>query len=167
MVPDLAKVDIYADETSPAVRALILQAIEETPLLEPKNVTQATFLQVISTWKSCHFVPSPVLTTKPDGTRVTDFPNSLATYAGTTDAERIIDPASYNAKVEVAIRTAVETTKNCVEPGPPFPVPFPAEAASYAVDKKTKRMNDTYRPCQFEEFAARAGLNIQVEQCPN
>jgi hypothetical protein len=167
MTPDLAKVDIHADETSPAVRALILQAIQETPLLEPKNVTQATFLQVISTWKSCHFVPSPVLYTKGDGTRVTDFPNSLAAYAGTTDAERISNPASYNAKVEAAIRAAVETTKNCAEPGPPFPVPFPAEAASYGVDKKTKRMNDTYRPCAFEEFAARAGLNIQVAQCPN
>ncbi|HEX9870561.1 MAG TPA: hypothetical protein VGC99_18600 [Candidatus Tectomicrobia bacterium] len=167
MVPDLAKVDIHAAQTSPAVRALILQAIQETPLLEPKNTTQATFLQVISTWKSCHFVPSPVLTVLGDGTRITDFPNSLAAFAGTTDAERISDPDSYNAKVEAAIRAAVVATGNCVEPGPPFPVPSAAELANYAVDKSTKRMNDTYRPCEFEEFAARAGLNIQVAQCPN
>jgi hypothetical protein len=167
MVPDLAKVDIHAAETSPAVRALILQAIQETPLLEPKNVTQATFLQVISTWKSCHFVPSPVLYTKGDGTRVTDFPNSLAAFAGVTDQLRIDDPAAYNAAVETAIRAAVATTGNCVEPPAPFPVPSPAELASYGVDKKTKRMNDTYRPCAFEEFAVRAGLSIQVAQCPN
>jgi hypothetical protein len=43
----------------------------------------------------------------------------------------------------------------------------PSVLTSYAVDPATKRMNDVYRPCAFEEFAARAGLDFQIAQCPN
>jgi hypothetical protein len=164
MTPDLAKVDVEAAETDESVRKLILQAVKETPGLT--NTKHATFLQVISTWKSCHFVPSPVLYTKPDGARVTDFPNSLAKFSGTTDKQRTEQPAQYNAAVEGAVRAGVEKTKSCVD-APAAPGPTPAKLADYAVDKKTKRMNDTYRPCAFEEFAARAGLSIQLATCPN
>jgi len=176
MVPDLAKVDIHAAETDPDVRNFILQAIEEdTTLLGSKNYNQVTLLQVISTWKSCHFVPSPVLYTKPDGARVTDFPNSLATFAGVTDALRTSNPAAYNAAVETAVRAKLALqpseagSDGCIDNPSTFPNPVaPADTViRYGVDKSTKRMNDVYRPCQLEEFAARAGVNIQVEQCPN
>lgn len=177
MVPDLAKVDIHAAETDPDVRNFILQAITEDTtigLTGPKNTNQVTLLQVISTWKSCHFVPSPVLYTKPDGARVTDFPNSLAAFAGTTDAERISSPASYNAKVEAAVRAKLALppseagSDGCIDNPSTFPNPVaPDTVIRYGVDKNTKRMNDVYRPCQLEEFAARAGLNIQVAECPN
>jgi len=177
MVPDLAKVDIHAAETDPDVRNFILQAIEEdTTLLEPKNTNQVTLLQVISTWKSCHFVPSPVLYTKPgsDGARVTDFPNSLAAFAGVTDALRTSNPAAYNAAVETAVRAKLALppseagSDSCIDNPSSFPNPVaPDTVIRYGVDKSTKRMNDVYRPCQLEEFAARAGVNISVEQCPN
>ncbi|MGR9107631.1 MAG: hypothetical protein ACU843_11940 [Gammaproteobacteria bacterium] len=113
MTPDLAMVDIAAEETSDTVRALILQAIGETNLELPKNQRFATLLTVVSTWSSCHFIPSPILYVKPDGTRVTDFPNSLAAFAGVTDQLRITDPASYNEAVETAIRQAVDDTADC------------------------------------------------------
>jgi len=163
MTPDLAKVDVDAEETDAPVRALIQQAVAETPGLT--NTKNATFLQVISTWKSCHFLPSPVLYTKPDGTRVTDFPHSLAAFSGTTDEVRVADAAAYNAAVETAVRAGVEQTKECVDA--PAAAGAPATPAHYGVDKFTKRMIDAYRPCGFEEFAARAGLDIQLPQCPN
>jgi hypothetical protein len=164
MTPDLAKVDVLAPETDESVRALIMQAIIDTPGIT--NMTQATFLQVISTWNSCHFLPSPVLFTKPDGTRVTDFPNSLAAFAGTSDAQRIAEPAAYSAAVEAAVRAGVAQTANCVEPPPPAAIPT-TTPTHYSVDKTTKRMIDAYRPCAFEEFAQRAGLSIDIPQCPN
>ena len=173
MVPDLGKVDIDADETSPDLRRLLRQAIaEDTTILAPKNQNQVTFLQVISTWKSCHFVPSPILYTKPNnGPRVTDFPNSLAIFANTTAA---IASAPYFAAVEVAVRNTLSLpadqpgSNDCVDNPPTFaPLGPQDQLTNYAVDKKTKRMNDAYRPCQFEELARRAGLNIQVAQCPN
>jgi hypothetical protein len=161
MVPDLAKVDLDAEETSPDLRKLLLQSIAETPgITNTKNVT---FLQVISVWNSCHFLPSPVLYTKPDGTRVTDFPNSLAKFASTTDATRVSNPSVYEAAVESAVRAGVAQTQDCTDP-----VAFPlGSSASYAVDKHTKRMIDAYRPCAFEELATRAGLRIDIPQCPN
>ena len=172
MVPDLGKVDIDAEETSPDLRRLLRQAIaEDATILAPKNQNQVTFLQVISTWKSCHFVPSPVLYTKPNGLRVTDFPNSLAKFAN-TDAP--IASAPYFAAVEVAVRNTLNLpadqpgSESCVDNPSTFPTPVaPDQLTNYAVDKHTKRMNDAYRPCQFEELAKRAGLNIQVAQCPN
>jgi hypothetical protein len=164
MTPDLAKVDVHAEETDPAVRALILQAVKDTPGLT--NTETATFLQVISTWRSCHFVPSPVLYTKPDGTRVTDFPNSLAAFSGTTDELRTRDASAYNNAVETAVRAGVEQTQACVD-GPAAASATPDKPASYAVDKLTKRMIDAYRACAFEEFAERAGVDIQLPQCPN
>ncbi|HEX5657718.1 MAG TPA: hypothetical protein VFX59_11010 [Polyangiales bacterium] len=161
MVPDLAKVEIDAEETTPDLRKLLLQAIKETPGIT--NTANVTFLQVISVWHSCHFVPSPVLYTKPDGTRVTDFPNSLAKFAGTTDATRVANPTVYNAAVESAVRAGVEQTKDCTDP-----VTFPlGSSGHYSVDKSTKRMIDAYRPCAFEELATRAGLTIDIPQCPN
>ena len=174
MTPDLAKVDIHAAETDPDVRALILRAIQETPGITNQN--QATLLQVISTWKSCHFVPSPVLYTKPapDGARVTDFPNSLAAFAGVPDALRTSNPAAYNEAVETAVRAALAASPSeagsdgCIDNPSTFPNPVaPDTVIRYAVDKNTKRMNEAYRPCQFQELAARAGLNIQVAECPN
>lgn len=172
MVPDLGKVDIDAEETSPDLRKLLLQAIEEdTTILPPKNRDHVTFLQVISTWKSCHFVPSPILYTKSNGLRVTDFPNSLAKFANTTAP---IASAEYFADVEVAVRNTLGLSadqpgsNDCVDNPPTFSALGPQDhLANYAVDKHTKRMNDAYRPCEFEELARRAGLNIQVTQCPN
>ena len=116
MTPDLAMVDIKATETSRNLRKLIKRAIKDDQIiLPPKNRDFATLLTVVSTWDSCHFVPSPILYTKDDGTRVTDFPNSLAEFAGVTDQLRVDDPPAYNAAVEAAIRQAVEDTADCDE----------------------------------------------------
>jgi hypothetical protein len=174
MVPDLGKVDIDAEETSPDLRKLLRQAIaEDTTILAPKNQNQVTFLQVISTWKSCHFVPSPVLYTKPNGVRVTDFPNSLAKF-GNTNAP--IASAQYFADVDAVVRATLNNpdqsqpgAAGCIDNPSSFPTPesLGDPLTSYAVDKHTKRMNDAYRPCQFQELAARAGVNIKVPECPN
>lgn len=175
MVPDLGKVEIDATETDPDVRNFIRQAIQEdTSLLAPKNMNQVTLLQVISTWNSCHFVPSPPITVKLDGTRVTDFPNSLALFAGTTAP---IASAQYFADVDAVVRTTLALPADqpgsgtCVDNPSAFPIPpLPGGTdplTSYAVDKSTKRMNDAYRPCQLEELLTRAGVAIQVAQCPN
>jgi hypothetical protein len=105
---------------------------------------------------------------------VTDFPNSLAKFAGVTDALRTSDPAAYNAAVDAAVRAKLAASPSeagsdgCVDNPSTFPNPVdPDTVIRYGVDKSTKRMNDVYRPCQLEEFAARASVNISVEQCPN
>jgi len=113
MTPDLAMVDLAAEETTSGIKAIVGQGIDETPLEEPKNENYATLLTVVSTWKSCHFIPSPILYTKEDGTRVTNFPDSLAAFAGVTDQLRLDDPIAYNTAVQTAIRQAVADTEYC------------------------------------------------------
>ena len=113
MTPDLAMVDIKAEETTSSIRSLILQGIDEDNALQsPKNVDFATVLTVVSTWNSCWFAPSPVLYTKSDGTRVTDFPNSLAMGGGTSDAKRasadLSDRTEYYAAIDDGIKQAIE-----------------------------------------------------------
>ncbi len=113
MTPDLAMVDLRAEETTSSIKSLILQGIEEDDTLQsPKNIDIATVLTVVSTWKSCWFVPSPVLYTKRDGTRVTDFPNSLALGGGTSDAKRasadLADRTEYYGAIDDGINQAIE-----------------------------------------------------------
>lgn len=113
MTPDAAFVDRNAEETSQTIKELISNQIQADNDDAITNTASATFLTVVSVWNSCHFVPSPILYTKVDGTRVTDFPNSLAAFAGVTDQLRIADPSAYNSAVEAAIRRAVQETADC------------------------------------------------------
>jgi hypothetical protein len=161
MTPDLAMVDLHAEETSPRTRAIILQAIQEDPKAQSKEY--ATILTVVSTWRSCHFVPSPVLYTKSDGTRVTDFPNSLARFAGVTDQLRSEKPDAYNGAVESAVRAAVAATAGCTTASP---LPAPVDPAWYGSSKGIKRMIQPYTACEFSELSARAQVEMQIPQCP-
>lgn len=82
----------------------------------------------------------------------------------TSEQVRTSDPDTYDDAVEAAVRAGVEQTKDCTDAPAPVSAP-PDQPASYGVDKLTKRMIDAYRRCAFEEFAARAGLDIQLPQC--
>lgn len=108
MTPDSAFVDRTADETSQTVKNLITNQILNDNDPKMTNHNEATLLTVVSVWNSRYFIPSPVLYTKSDGTRVTDFPNSLAAFAGITDQLRIDDPDAYNAAIETAVRAAIK-----------------------------------------------------------
>jgi hypothetical protein len=95
-------VDIDAAETSEDLRKLLQQATaEDTTILAPKNQNQVTFLQVISTWESCHLSPVSFSIRCRTALQVTDIPNSLTKFAN-TDAP--IASPQYFADVEVAVR---------------------------------------------------------------
>ena len=117
MTPDLVKVDIHAEETSPTVRKFILNQIDvdNNDTTKPKvtNKAEATLLTVVSTWNSCHFIASPVLYKKKDGTQVTDFPNSLAKFAGVTDQLRVENPGAYTTAIQATVRKVGKNTDNC------------------------------------------------------
>jgi hypothetical protein len=90
----------------------------------------------------------------------------LAAFAGTKDELRGSDRAAYEGQVEAVVRKGIDRTKDCSDhPSPPTAAG--AVPAHYGVDKTEKRMNDSYRPCAFEELAARAGLKLPIAQCPN
>ena len=115
MTPDSPFIDRNASETTTSVKNIISNQIaaDNTPTVIFTDTDRATILTVITVWDSCHLVPSPVLYVKSDGTRVTDFPNSLAAFAGVTDALRTSNPAAYAAAVEDALRDAQDETADC------------------------------------------------------
>lgn len=108
MTPDTVLADLNCEETTQAVKNLIWTQIQTDAIEEPVNTAEAALLTVVAVWKSPHFLPSPVLYTKDDGTRVTDFPNSLAKFAGISDRLRIEDPAGYQRAIQRAVRSAAQ-----------------------------------------------------------
>lgn len=80
ITPDLGLVDLFAAETSPVVRQLALHEIHRQ---NKSNDTVVAFPLVTAAWfNPTSHVPSPVLYVKQDGTQVTNFPLSLAHWAG-------------------------------------------------------------------------------------
>ena len=113
MTPDHAKVDLHAEEIPPSLRKIILKQIDDDNRdsdlqNDIRNFDQAALLTVVSTWKSRHFVESPVLYTKSDRTTVTDFPRSLAKFAQVDDSLRETDTKKYRRALNKAIRQAVK-----------------------------------------------------------
>lgn len=116
VAPDLGLVDLQAEETSGAVRHIALSEIKRQ---EKSNTTAVAIPIVTGAWynENSH-VLSPVLYTKEDGTEVTNFPQSLAKWAGmdplvqpdTCQADREVYPhhtySDYWDNMRKAIRTA-------------------------------------------------------------
>ena len=99
MSSDTVKVDLEAEETSPRVRELLTAHAARHG---KANARAAAILAVVATFQAPTFVRSPVLYTKEDGTEVTNFHDSLAAWAGTTDAKR--GEAEWREAVTHAIR---------------------------------------------------------------
>eukprot|EP01050_Picozoa_sp_SAG11_P017341 SAG11_NODE_2490_length_3294_cov_3.906416_2_plen_183_part_00 len=96
---DLVRADLQANETSTELRTLMEgHAVKEG---KPK-ADGGGLLAVVAAWKAPTFVESPVLYTKPDGTEVTNWQDSLAKWAGTTDAIR--GSPKWQAAVTKAVR---------------------------------------------------------------
>jgi len=144
MDPDLVKVDLTANETSANLTQFVLQLISETPNVT--NTEEAGVFTVVSSYKGPSFVENPVLYTKADGTRVTNFQDGLALWAGTSDSLRNT-PAWQNA-IQTKIATLIAAG------APPDPL--------YGVDNVTLRLNSEFTSDQFNGIAARAGLNFHV-----
>eukprot|EP00933_Yihiella_yeosuensis_P083697 TRINITY_DN9794_c1_g1_i1.p2 TRINITY_DN9794_c1_g1~~TRINITY_DN9794_c1_g1_i1.p2 ORF type:complete len:157 (+),score=42.35 TRINITY_DN9794_c1_g1_i1:427-897(+) len=104
-------------------------------------------LTVVSTYKGPSFVENPVLYTKADGSRVTNFHDGLAKLAGTSDSER--GSAAYNEAVQGALRRLEESKAAEI-----------AEAlkgkAKMCVSKDVMRMNMTFKLEEFKSMRAEA-----------
>jgi hypothetical protein len=80
IAPDLGLVDLTAAETSAVVKHIANYEIQKQGKSDASSVA---FPIVTGAWYNpTSHVPSPVLYTKEDGTQVTNFPQSLAKWAG-------------------------------------------------------------------------------------
>jgi hypothetical protein len=156
ITPDTGQIDLQAEETSSTVKKLFLELIAQQG---KANLKSAALPLVTAVWfQHESHVPSPILFIKEDGTEVTNFPESLAKWAGVDDAGRTAvldsncqgDTCPADAKVAEqaywdGIRAAVRkaeanrpTEEEASKYGPPFKC---KEKVRFGVDNDTARIN--------------------------
>lgn len=102
ITPDTGLLDLTAVETDDAVRKFFRHEIEKEDNKNIiSNMDQVAVPLVTAVWfNSQSHIPSPPIHIKEDGTRVTNFPESLALWAGINDKDRtaVIDYYAVNPK---------------------------------------------------------------------
>ncbi|CAN0307842.1 unnamed protein product, partial [Ectocarpus sp. 6 AP-2014] len=109
MTPDTGLVDLTAEETGRFVRTL---ARHQASVEGKSDLESAAFLLVTGVWAPGGLIESPVLYTKEDGTKVTDFPRSLALWAGTTDGARLDDDSAERQRYWASFRQAIRQAEH-------------------------------------------------------
>ena len=172
ITPDLGLVDLQAEETSPLVRHV---AMHESQRQDKTDTHLAAFPIVTGAWfNPTSHVPSPILYTKPDGTRVTNFPASLARWVGydtedksgtcrVSDTESIfpdnpsqdgLAPPEFWKALTVAIRDA-ETQREAT------PVPSSCDrAARFGVSADMARINYSFSKAEFTTMLEKGAYEI-------
>ncbi|CAB1110589.1 unnamed protein product [Ectocarpus sp. CCAP 1310/34] len=109
MTPDTGLVDLTAEETGRFARTL---ARHQASVEGKSDLESAAFLLVTGVWAPGSLIESPVLYTKGDGTQVTDYPRSLALWAGTTDGARLADDNAERQQYSESLRQAIRQAEH-------------------------------------------------------
>lgn len=178
ITPDTGLVDLLANETSDAVKALARREIKRLGKL---NHEQVAFPIVVAVWYHESFVPSPPISIHSDGTAITNFPESLALWANVNDTDRmagcdngyeecdaspqvVAAQKRYWDGIRIAIRNAeqhrlseTEWKKN----GPPFNC---IKQTRLGVGPETARINYAFTREQMAETFADAGYDLDFQK---
>jgi hypothetical protein len=173
---DLGLVDLEAEETGPVVKHISKHEI--TKQQKTDNTYVALPIVTGAWYNPASHVPSPVLYTKEDGTQVTNFPQSLATWAGvinSTECAARSDTESFDFlapgeasqfffdSIGKAIRHA-EThrplTEQAMADGPPFSC---KKKARFGVSEDMARINYPFTAQEFQEMLQKGGYEIDFQ----
>ena len=178
ITPDTGQLDLTADETTPAVKSLFSYLIQQQGKTNFNSVALPLVTAVWFQFES--HVPSPVLYTKADGTQVTNFPDSLAKWAGADDRGRtaLLDasckdetcPADAKAAEQAywdSIRAAVRSAEanrpseeDAAAYGPPFKC---KERIRFGVDDDTARVNFAFSAVEILEAFRKSGYELDLD----
>ncbi len=178
IAPDLGLVDLTVRETSPVVKYI---AQHEISMQGKTNSSYIAFPIVTAAWfnPSSH-VESPVLYTLDDGTEITNFAQSLATWAGVISSDSCIAAADSKDDVDSesfaflaaeaqegfwkairkSIRSAEENRPSSSAPGPPFQC---TKDARFGVSKEMAQINYPFSPADFTAMMADGGFSIDFK----
>jgi hypothetical protein len=175
ITPDLGLCDLEAEETGSVVKLLALHEIQWQNKTDTSHVA---FPIVTAAWynPSSH-VPSPIMYTKKDGTQVTNFPHSLAIWAGiendtcdvsgsnaSVESYQHHQQRDYWDKIRQAIRTAEKHRLASVEAasnGPPFEC---ARKARFGVTPEMARINYAMDPEKIRAILQNGGYSIDFHR---
>jgi hypothetical protein len=169
ITPDLGLVDLVAEETSDVIKHLAKVEIAN----QGKTITtEVAFPLVTAAWfQSMSHILSPVLYTKKDGTQVTNFPQSLAKWAGmelgTTDGsvcqadlEDYTNPPDYWEKIRSTIQAAEENRTETMT----WPVFDCERQARFGTSSEHARINFAMSPQYVQSLLDGSGYRIQFDE---
>jgi hypothetical protein len=175
IAPDLGLVDLNVRETSPVVKFI---AEHEMTKQGKTNSSYIAFPIVTAAWfNPTSHVESPVLYTLEDGTEVTNFAQSLATWAGIIAADSCssasedgddVDSESFAflaasaqddfwKAIRKSVRQAEENRTVTSMTGPPFQC---KKQARFGVSKDMAQINYPFVPSVFSAILAEGGYSI-------
>jgi hypothetical protein len=179
IAPDLGLVDLTVRETSPVVKHIAQHAILKQ---NKTNSSLIGFPIVTAAWfNPTSHVEAPVLYTLDDGTEVTNFAQSLATWAGVigkspnmepTCSQEDLDSESFEFLSEerqndfwIAIRTSVRAAELNRSPIPPdVRPPFECKnLARFGASKEMAQINYPISTAEFSEMMAEGGYEVNYE----
>lgn len=182
IAPDLGLVDLQATETSAVIRHI---AQHQAAVQNKTDTAAVAFPIVTAAWYNPDsHMPSPVLYTKDDGTQVTNFPASLAKWAG-VDLDNENDEPScredknksemeeyeyqdetdkYWNKIRQAIRHAEAhrpSESQARANGPPLDC---AKQARFGVSPQMARINYPFKADQLQDMLSSGGFHVDFER---
>ncbi|KAI2500997.1 hypothetical protein MHU86_13471 [Fragilaria crotonensis] len=178
ITPDTGQIDLLAEETTPAVKSLFSRLIEQQGKTNKNSVALPLVTAVWFQYES--HVPSPVLYVKEDGTEVTNFPESLAKWAGVDDQGRAAMigmncadetcPAdareayqAYLDGIRAAVRKA-ESNRPTEEEAATYRPPFQCkEKIRFGVDNDTARINTSFTAEEALEVFKKSGYTLDFD----
>lgn len=158
MVPDAVRIDLTDAATSPEVAALARAFIASDG---KGNTKECAVLAVVPCYHNRSFVAAPPVEVRPDGTRLTSFRKSLATFAG-------LDPASAEPGTPAwngAVASALEKHRAVTSIGGPAPEAVPPNLRDdglYGTDPQTARLSRRLSANEFDAMAEKAGLALRA-----
>jgi len=179
VTPDTGLVDLTANETDLAVKELAFSQIRK----QGKNdFDKVAFPIVVATWYHESFVPSPAIIQKEDGTAVTNFPESLATWALVNDTDRTagcLDLSGGECKatpdiveaqrrywdgIRNAVRSAEKnrlSTADWRQKGPPFQC---KKRTRLGVSSDMARINYAFSPDKIKSLFEGVGFHVDLSK---
>ena len=180
ITPDTGQIDLTAEETTLAVKSLFAKLIEQQGKTNKSAVALPLVTAVWFQYES--HVPSPVLYVKADGTQVTNFPESLAKWAGVDDrgrtamldslncvdetcpAEAKVAHQAYWDGIRAAVRKAEANRPQSEEEAASYAPPFRCkEKIRFGVDNDTARINSAFTAEDAMEVFKKSGYSLDFE----
>ena len=161
MTPDAVRIELDDPGTSPEVAALARSIIARDGKAERDT---CAVLAVVACYRSAHFVPAPPMEVRVDGTRLTSFRASLASFAGLGTDGTGAEPGStaWNCAVSKALAAAREQIRQAGGAPAPAALPSPLDCL-YGTDKHTARLSTRMTAAQFNSLAHAAGVSVRAE----
>ena len=125
------------------------------------NTSECAVLAVVPCYQARSFVAAPPVETRADGSRLTSFRASLATFAGLSATASEPGTSAWNGAVANALAAHRDLIASGRSPAPP-PTSADRDDSLYGTDMSTARISRRLTAAEFNAVAAKAALELRA-----